>query len=71
MKTKNADNQLPIKIAKTFKNKNAIKNIRLAEMKHYSRKVISPKSNPDRDYKIHLYDWLQEKYDRLLRRFHQ
>ncbi|CAF4332790.1 unnamed protein product [Rotaria socialis] len=71
MKTKNADNQLPIKIAKTFKNKNAIKNIRLAEKKHYSRKVISPKSNPDRDYKIHLYDWLQEKYDRLLRRFHQ
>ncbi|CAF3869297.1 unnamed protein product [Rotaria magnacalcarata] len=71
MKTKNADNQLPIKIAKIFKNKNAIKNIRLVEKKHYSRKVMSPKSNPDRDYKIHLYDWLQEKYDRLLRRFHQ
>jgi len=70
-RTKNAGNQLPIKIARIWKNKSAKKNIRLVEKKQYSRRIISPKSNPDRDYKIHFYDWLQERYDRLLRRFHQ
>ncbi|CAF1196458.1 unnamed protein product [Rotaria sordida] len=70
-KTKNANNQLPIKIATIWKNKDAKTNIRLVEKKQYNRKIISSKSNPDRDYRIHLYDWLQERYDRLLRRFHQ
>ncbi|CAF2773850.1 unnamed protein product [Rotaria sp. Silwood2] len=70
-KTKNVDNQLPIKIAMISKNKDAKKNIRLVEKNQYNRKIISPKSNPDRDYKIHFYDWLQERYDRLLRRFHR
>jgi ankyrin repeat protein len=70
-KTKNIDNQLPIKLAKIRKSKDARKNIRLVEKKHYNRKITSPKSNPDRDYKIHFYDWLQERTDRLLRRFHQ
>ncbi len=71
IKTKNAENQLPIKIAKIYKNKDARKNIRLIEKKQYYRPIISPKSNPNRDYKIHFYDWLQERSDRLLRRFHQ
>lgn len=71
IKTKNAENQLPIKIAKLQKNKDARKNIRLIEKKHYTRQITSPRSNPDRDYKIHFYDWLQERTDRLLRRFHQ
>ncbi|CAF1008681.1 unnamed protein product [Adineta steineri] len=70
-RTKNIDNQLPIKIAILERNKDAKKNIRLAEKKHYYRKIISSKSNPYRDYKIHFYDWLQERSDRLLRRFHQ
>jgi hypothetical protein len=70
-KTKNIENQSPMKIATLWKNKDAKKNIRLAEKKRYNRKILSPKSNPDRDYKIHFYDWLQERYDRLLRRFHQ
>jgi hypothetical protein len=71
IKTKNAENQSPIKIATLWKNKDAKKNIRLVEKKQYTRKITSPKSNPDRDFKLHLYDWLQERYDRLLRRFHQ
>jgi hypothetical protein len=71
IKTKNAENQFPIKIAKIWKNKDAKKNIRLIEKKQYNRKIMSPRSNPDRDYKIHFYDWLQERQDRLLRRFHQ
>ncbi|CAF0922324.1 unnamed protein product [Rotaria sp. Silwood1] len=70
-KTKNVDNQLPIKLATIWKNIDAKKNIRLVEKKQYNRKIISPKSNPNRDYKIHFYDWLQERYDRLLRRFRQ
>lgn len=70
-RTKNANNQLPIKIAKIFQNKDARKHIRLVEKKHYNRKVLSNTSNPNRDYKIHFYDWLQERYNRLLRRFHQ
>lgn len=71
IKTKNAENQLPMKIAKINKNKDARKNIRLIDKKNYNRQIISPRSNPDRDYKIHFYDWLQERYDRLLRRFRQ
>ena len=70
-KTKNIDNQLPIKIAKILKNKNARKAIRLADKKHYQRSITSTKSNPNRDYKIQLYDWLQERSDRLRRRFQQ
>ena len=70
-KTKNADNQLPIKIAIIWKNKSAKKNIRLVNKKQYHRKITSPNSNPYRDYKIQFYDWLQERHDRLLRRFHQ
>lgn len=70
-RNRNAENKLPIKIATQWKNKDAKKNIRLAEKKHYYRKVTFSKSNPDRDYKIHFYDWLQERHDRLLRRFHQ
>lgn len=71
IKTKNVDNQLPMKIAKIFKSKDARKNLRLVDRKKYSRAVTSVKSNPDRDYKLHFYDWLQERSDRLLRRFHQ
>lgn len=70
-KMKNAENQLPIKIAKIRKNKDARKNIRLVEKKHYHRSISSPQSNSYRDYKIHFYDWLQERSDRLLRRFHE
>lgn len=70
-KTRNAQNRLPIKIAKMLKNNNAKKQIRLVDKKHYHREIILPKSNPYRDFRIHFYDWLQERYDRLLRRFHQ
>lgn len=70
-KMKNAENRYPMKIAKIWKSKDARKNIRLVEKKHYNRPITSPRSNPDRDYKIHFYDWLQERSDRLLRRFHQ
>ena len=68
-KAKNAEKQLPIKIATLWKRKEARKMIRLVEKKGYSQKLISPKSNPNRDFKVHLYDWMQERTDRLLRRF--
>lgn len=68
---KNAEKHLPMKIAKLRKNKDARKSIRVVEKQQYNRKVLSPKSNPHRDYKLHLYDWLQERSARLLRRFHQ
>ncbi|CAF0858837.1 unnamed protein product [Adineta ricciae] len=70
-RTKNINNQLPMKLAKLYKNKDAKKNIRLVEKKHYNRKIFSTKSNADRDYKLQFYDWLQERSDCLLRRFQQ
>ena len=70
-KTKNVDRQTPMKIAKQRKNKEAKKAIRLAEKKNFHRPIVSPKSNPNRDYQLHLYDWLQERSERLLRRFHE
>jgi hypothetical protein len=69
-RTKNQHHQSPLKIATIRKNKQAKKAIRLVETRQYHRKVHSTLSNPYRDFRIHLYDWLQERYDCLLRRFH-
>ncbi|CAF1023912.1 unnamed protein product [Didymodactylos carnosus] len=68
-KVRNRDNVLPIKIAKSQKNKDAIKSIQLLEKKNYHKLLSSPRSNPDRDYKIYLYDFIYENQDRLQRRF--
>lgn len=63
-KSKNVDNHSPMKTATLHKNKEAKKAIRSVEKKNYQ-------SNALRESQLHLYDWLQEHYDGILRRCHQ